>query len=67
MSPWITAFVGPIDGLIDMKTTVNSVAMGGANAIVIHKGLVTSGHRRRGRDVGLMVTPLRLHQFIAFS
>ena len=47
--------VGPIDGLIDMKTTVNSVAMGGANAIVIHKGLVTSGHRRRGRDVGLIV------------
>ncbi len=47
--------VGPIDGLIDMKTTVNSVAMGGANAIVIHKGLVTTGHRRRGRDVGLIV------------
>ena len=47
--------VGPIDGLIDMKTTVDSVAMGGANAIVIHKGLVTTGHRRRGRDVGLIV------------
>ena len=47
--------VGPIDGLIDMKTTVNSVAMGGANAIVIHKGLVSTGHRRRGRDVGLIV------------
>jgi class I fructose-bisphosphate aldolase len=47
--------VGPIDGLIDVKTSVNAVAMGGANAIVIHKGLVTSGHRRRGRDVGLIV------------
>ena len=47
--------VGPIDGLIDMKTTVDSVAMGGANAIVIHKGLVGTGHRRRGRDVGLIV------------
>ncbi len=47
--------VGPIDGLIDMKTAVNNVAMGGANAIVIHKGLVTTGHRRRGRDVGLIV------------
>ncbi len=47
--------VGPIEGLIDMKTAVNNVAMGGANAIVIHKGLVTTGHRRRGRDVGLIV------------
>ena len=47
--------VGPIDGLIDMKTTVNAVASGGANAIVIHKGIVTSGHRRRGKDVGLII------------
>ena len=47
--------VGPIDGLIDMKTTVNQVALGGANAIVIHKGLVGGGHRRRGKDVGLVI------------
>ncbi len=47
--------VGPIEGLIDMKTTVNQVATGGANAIVIHKGLVEGGHRRRGRDVGLII------------
>ncbi|RJR38424.1 MAG: fructose-bisphosphate aldolase [Deltaproteobacteria bacterium] len=47
--------VGPIDGLIDMKTTVNQVATGGANAIVIHKGLVEGGHRRRGKDVGLII------------
>lgn len=47
--------VGPIPGLIDMKTTVNQVASGGANAIVIHKGLVEGGHRRRGRDVGLVI------------
>jgi len=47
--------VGPIPGLIDMKTTVNQVALGGANAIVIHKGLVEGGHRRRGRDVGLII------------
>ncbi|OGP70384.1 MAG: fructose-bisphosphate aldolase [Deltaproteobacteria bacterium RBG_13_58_19] len=47
--------VGPIDGLIDMKTTVNQVAAGGANAIVIHKGLVEGGHRRRGKDVGLII------------
>ena len=47
--------VGPIEGLIDMKTTVNAVATGGANAIVIHKGLVEGGHRRRGKDVGLII------------
>jgi class I fructose-bisphosphate aldolase len=47
--------VGPIEGLIDMKTTVNAVATGGANAIVIHKGLVSTGHRRRGKDVGLII------------
>jgi len=47
--------VGPIEGLIDMKTTVNQVASGGANAIIIHKGLVEGGHRRRGKDVGLII------------
>jgi class I fructose-bisphosphate aldolase len=47
--------VGPIEGLIDMKNTVNAVASGGANAIVLHKGLVEGGHRRRGKDVGLII------------
>ena len=47
--------IGPVAGLIDMRQTINAVAAGGANAIVIHKGLVGSGHRRRGRDVGLIV------------
>ncbi|MBM4273495.1 MAG: fructose-bisphosphate aldolase [Deltaproteobacteria bacterium] len=47
--------VGPIQGLIDMKDMVNKVAAGGANAIVIHKGLVEGGHRRRGKDVGLII------------
>ncbi|MDI6853251.1 MAG: 2-amino-3,7-dideoxy-D-threo-hept-6-ulosonate synthase [Deltaproteobacteria bacterium] len=47
--------VGPIEGLIDMKNTVNQVASGGANAILIHKGLVEGGHRRRGKDVGLII------------
>ncbi len=47
--------VGPIAGLIDMKSAVNGVATGGANAIVIHKGLVATGHRRGGKDVGLII------------
>lgn len=47
--------VGPINGLIDMKKTVNAVASGGANAIVIHKGIVQAGHRGGGKDVGLII------------
>ncbi|MBI4496102.1 MAG: class I fructose-bisphosphate aldolase family protein [Deltaproteobacteria bacterium] len=47
--------LGPLAGLTDMRHTINAVAMGGANAIVIHKGLVEAGHRRGGRDVGLII------------
>ena len=47
--------MGPVEGLIDMKPTVDTVAEGGANAIVMHKGVVGSGHRGRGRDVGLII------------
>lgn len=47
--------LGPLAGLIDMKKTINAVASGGANAIVIHKGLVEAGHRRSGKDVGLII------------
>jgi predicted phospho-2-dehydro-3-deoxyheptonate aldolase len=47
--------VGPIPGLIDMADTVNKVADGGANAILMHKGLVETGHRSSGKDIGLIV------------
>ena len=47
--------VGPIKGLEDMKKTVDDVVNGGANAIVLHKGLVRGGHRGRGKDVGLII------------
>ncbi|MBI4803665.1 MAG: class I fructose-bisphosphate aldolase family protein [Desulfovibrio sp.] len=47
--------VGPIDGLIDMRETINQVAEGGANAVLMHKGLVRCSHRKRGRDVGLII------------
>ncbi len=46
---------GPIKGLLDLKKTIGEIAKGGANAIVIHKGLVGSGHRGKGRDVGLII------------
>jgi len=47
--------MGPIDGLKDMKDAIHHVAEGGANAIVMHKGLVGEGHRGEGKDIGLIV------------
>ena len=47
--------VGPIEGLADMRTTVGKVVTGGANAILMHKGIVRAGHRGTGRDVGLII------------
>ncbi|HXX33772.1 MAG TPA: 2-amino-3,7-dideoxy-D-threo-hept-6-ulosonate synthase [Thermodesulfobacteriota bacterium] len=47
--------IGPVAGLINMQETINAVATGGANAIILHKGLVEAGHRRKGRDVGLII------------
>ncbi|MEW5803080.1 MAG: 2-amino-3,7-dideoxy-D-threo-hept-6-ulosonate synthase [bacterium] len=47
--------LGPIPGLIDTKKSVDGIAAGGANAIIIHKGLVEAGHRGGGKDVGLIV------------
>ncbi len=46
---------GPIEGLIDIKDAVRQVAKGGANAVILHKGNVTAGHRGRGEDVGLFI------------
>ncbi len=47
--------VGPIEGLADMRDAVSKVVAGGANAILIHKGIVRAGHRQTGRDVGLII------------
>ncbi len=47
--------VGPIDGLIDMSRTVDMVAEGGANAVIGHIGLPRYGHRRSGKDIGLIL------------
>jgi len=47
--------VGPIDGLQDMRATISNVVAGGVNAILMHKGIVTTGHRGTGRDVGLII------------
>lgn len=46
---------GPIYGLTDMKRAVNAVAEGGANAVLVHKGIVIAGHRGYGKDIGLII------------
>jgi predicted phospho-2-dehydro-3-deoxyheptonate aldolase len=47
--------IGPVSGLINLPETVNAVANGGANAFIVHKGVAEAGHRRRGKDVGLIL------------
>ncbi|MGM0454286.1 MAG: 2-amino-3,7-dideoxy-D-threo-hept-6-ulosonate synthase [Thermodesulfobacteriota bacterium] len=47
--------VGPIHGIKDIRSAVDEVAEGGANAIIEHKGLVGAGHRKSGTDIGLIV------------
>ncbi len=47
--------MGPIKGLWDMKTIINQVAEGGANAVLLHKGIIRAGFRGYGRDIGLVM------------
>ena len=47
--------LGPVPGLIDMADMVNKVAEGGADAVLGHIGLPLYGHRRYGRDIGLIL------------
>ena len=47
--------VGPIPGIEDMREMVNAVAEGGANAVLGHMGLPLYGHRRYGKDIGLIL------------
>jgi fructose-bisphosphate aldolase/2-amino-3,7-dideoxy-D-threo-hept-6-ulosonate synthase len=47
--------MGPIQGLENMVSIVDKVAEGGANAVVLHKGIVRAGHRGFGRDIGLII------------
>jgi fructose-bisphosphate aldolase/2-amino-3,7-dideoxy-D-threo-hept-6-ulosonate synthase len=47
--------LGQIDGLTNMTNVITDVAKGGANAIILHKGMVKAGHRKHGRDIGLIV------------
>ncbi len=46
---------GPIYGITDLRDAIEQVVRGGANAIVEHKGMVGAGHRRSGKDIGLII------------
>lgn len=47
--------LGPIPGLENMAAIVNKIADGGANAVVLHKGIVRAAHRGYGKDLGLII------------
>jgi fructose-bisphosphate aldolase/2-amino-3,7-dideoxy-D-threo-hept-6-ulosonate synthase len=47
--------IGPVKGLVNLSDIVNKVAAGGANAVLMQKGMVGHGHRGYGRDIGLIV------------
>ena len=47
--------LGPIYGLTDIDATVNMIIRGGANAAVVHKGIVTSTNRTEDTDIGLII------------
>jgi len=47
--------VGPIMGITNMREAMSQVADGGANAVVVHKGVVARGHRGAGPDMGLII------------
>ncbi|MBI2437664.1 MAG: class I fructose-bisphosphate aldolase family protein [Lentisphaerae bacterium] len=47
--------IGPIRGIENMRDMVNAAAEGGANAVLGHLGLPLHGHRRHGKDIGLIL------------
>ena len=47
--------IGPVTGLMDMKSIVNQIAEGGANAVLENKGIIGSGYRGFGKDIGLIL------------
>jgi len=47
--------VGPLPGIVNMRAAVQAVVEGGANAVLMHKGVPRCCHRSQGNDVGLIV------------
>jgi len=47
--------LGTIKGLENLADMVDKVALGGANAVLEHSGMVGAGHRQYGKDIGLII------------
>ncbi|MFX1388456.1 MAG: 2-amino-3,7-dideoxy-D-threo-hept-6-ulosonate synthase [Promethearchaeota archaeon] len=47
--------MGTIKGLENVAEMVDKVALGGANAVLMHSGMVGAGHRKYGKDIGLII------------
>ncbi len=47
--------MGTINGLEDLAGMIDKVALGGANAVLMHSGMVGTGHRQYGKDIGLII------------
>lgn len=47
--------MGPVRGIVNLAEMVNKVADGGANAVLLQKGMAKHGHRGYGRDIGLII------------
>ncbi len=47
--------MGPVRGIVNLAEMVNRVADGGANAVLLQKGMAKPGHRGYGRDIGLII------------
>ncbi|MFW9881408.1 MAG: 2-amino-3,7-dideoxy-D-threo-hept-6-ulosonate synthase [Candidatus Thorarchaeota archaeon] len=47
--------LGTIRGLENIAEMVDKVALGGANAVLMHSGMVGAGHRQYGKDIGLII------------
>lgn len=47
--------IGPIRGIKSVRDAADSIASGGADAAVVHKGAAIFGHRGYGRDLGLII------------
>lgn len=46
---------GPLKGIIDIDSTIEKISQGGADAVLMHKGIVQQGHRGYGKDIGLII------------
>lgn len=47
--------MGPIAGLQNMCDAISNIVEGGANAVILHKGMVKAGYRGGEKDIGLII------------